>query len=121
MAIKFKAQTEEKEFYQLPIHNSRMSLLLRALDAFCELELKKPVIITEIYRTPEENKAQGGIPNSPHLTWEGVDIRSSVFTDAEIERIKNFLNQFTFRNGKQVAVYHAVPGGAFHFHIQYAK
>ena len=121
MAIKFKTPEVEKEYYQLPVHNARLSRLLHALEIFCDLELGKPVVITEIYRSAEENAKQGGIPNSPHLNWEGLDIRSTIYTEPEIERIKAFLNTFKFRNGKQVAVYHAVPGGAFHFHIQYAK
>lgn len=117
----FKTPKIEKEYHELPIHNRRMHMLLKALEIFCELELKKDVTLTEIYRDPAQNAAVGGIPNSPHMTWEGVDLRSSTFTADEIERIKAFLNTFRFRNGKLVCVYHAVPGGAFHFHIQYAK
>ena len=119
--IKFKDPSIEKEYYQLPLQNKRLYKLLLALEQFCDLELGKDIILTEIYRDPTENAKQGGIPNSPHMSWEACDIRSWIYTDKEIERIKAFLNQFTFRNGKQVCVYHAVKGGAPHFHIQLAK
>jgi len=119
--IKFKDPSIEKEWYQLPVQNKRLYKLILALEQFLDLEIKKDLVITEIYRDAATNTAQGGIPNSPHLSWQAVDLRSSIYTNAEIERIKSFLNQFTFRNGKQVCVYHAVTGGAFHMHIQYAK
>lgn len=119
--IQFKDVSVQGEYYLLPIHNRRLAELLNALHSFVSLELKKDIMITEIYRDPAQNAAQGGIPNSPHMTWEAVDIRSWIYTDTEIQRILGFLNAFTFRNGKQVAVYHAVKNGAPHFHIQYAK
>ena len=119
--IKFKDASVEAEYYALPFQNKRMRELLQALDIFVTLELGKELMITEIYRNWHDNTAQGGIPTSPHMTWEGVDLRSWIYTDAEIQRIVGFLNQFRFRNGKQVCVYHAVKNGAPHLHIQYGK
>ena len=83
-------------------------------------------MITSIYRTKEEHDAlYKNTPNPPpgsvHMAFEGVDIRSSDFSAADIERMLTFLNCFTFRNGKKVALYHQVAGNAFHFHIQFAK
>ena len=121
MAIQFKDESLRQEYTSLALRNWRLFNLLSALEVFVRLELKKDLIITEIYRDAATNSAQGGIANSPHMTWEGVDIRSWIYTEAEIQRILAFLNTFTFRNGKQVGVYHAVKNGAPHFHIQYGK
>lgn len=119
--ITFKDKSVEAEFNQLPVHNKRMRDLLTALEVFVRLELKKEVMLTEVYRDPTTNAAQGGIPNSPHMVWNAVDLRSWIYTEEEIQKILNFLNCFTYRSPKKTAVYHAVPGGAFHFHIQCLK
>lgn len=118
--IRHKDASVEKEFHELPYRNPRLYAVLRMLSYYCQIELKQDVVITEVYRDPATNAAQGGIANSPHLTWEAVDIRSLIYTPEEIEKIKNFLNCVTFRHGKQTCVFHQVPGGAPHFHIQVA-
>jgi hypothetical protein len=119
--IRFKDTSVEKEFYQLSLQNKRLYKFALALEIFIDLELKKEILITEIHRDEATNKAQGGIDLSPHLTWEGMDLRSWIYTESEIERIKAFANTFSFRNGKQICVYHAVKNGAPHLHIQIAK
>ena len=125
--MRFKDTRLAQEYNQLPIENKRLYQLMAVIDQFTELEFKKDVCITCILRTKSENDAlyaQVPVeqrPNSPHLNWEGVDIRSTDFTPSEIDRLLKFINTFTFRNGKQVGVYHQVAGNALHFHIQYAK
>jgi hypothetical protein len=95
------------------------------LDNFTRLEFKKEVTITSILRTQEEHDAlyaavpaESKPPRSPHLYWSAVDIRSKDFTDAEIKRMLDFLNCFKNNNGRPVAIYHAIPNNALHFHIQ---
>lgn len=119
--IRFKDPSVEKEFNQLPVHNKRLYKALLMLEQYLDLEIKKDLILTEIYRDPTENAKQGGIPNSPHMNWEAADLRSFIYTEEEIAKITAFLNQLTFRNGKETCVYHAVKNGAPHLHIQVAK
>lgn len=121
MAIQWKDNRLHKEWAELPVHNRRLRKVLDALSTFAELELGKDLVITCLYRDPAENAAVGGIANSPHMSWEAVDLRSSTFTQEEIDRMLAFLNCFSFRNGKKTAICHAVAGGAKHFHIQVAK
>lgn len=125
---KFKDARIEKEYNELPVHNPRLAKLLRAAETFVELEFKKEIVYTSIFRTQAEHDAlyaqtpPGLKPaSSPHMFWEAADLRSTIFTDEEINRLLGFLNTFTFRNGKQVSICHAVAGGAMHFHIQYSK
>lgn len=126
--IKFKDTKLEREYNELPVHNARLYKLLSALNAFCELELSKDIVITHLYRTQAEHDSlYAKTPpaqrpgRSPHQDWNAVDLRSSVFNDAEIKRMLSFLNCFTYRAGKPVAMYHAIAGNVFHYHIQFEK
>ncbi len=121
MSILSKTPRIEHELGQLDVQNPRLLRVLQALEAYAMLEFNKDIVLTCLYRSPEENAAQGGIANSPHLSWEAADLRSSTFTGPEIDRMLGFLNWFSFRNGKKTAICHAVAGGAAHFHLQVAK
>lgn len=48
--------------------------------------LGKAIIINSGYRSPELNKAVGGVPTSQHLKGQAADIRSVHFTPTEIAR-----------------------------------
>jgi hypothetical protein len=116
--ILFKTPEIEKQYQELPVHNRRLKNAILMLDLFVSLELKKDIELTSLLRTPEENAAVGGIPNSPHLVWNAVDLRSTLYTDAEVNRIVAFMNSLTYHAGKSTAMAHAVGGGAYHLHIQ---
>lgn len=126
--IKFKTLREETEYGELFTENSRLCELLHNIESFVHLEFKKEIVITSIHRTEAEHQAlyvstpEAQRPKSSvHCQWEGLDLRSSIYTESEINRIVNFVNQFTFRNGKKACLYHEIPGNARHLHIQYSK
>lgn len=48
--------------------------------------LGKALIINSGYRSPELNKAVGGVPTSQHLKGQAADIRSNYFKPIEIAR-----------------------------------
>jgi hypothetical protein len=124
--ISFKTPQIEKEFEELKNKNVRLRRLLVCANEFCELEFNKSLVLTQIFRTPEEQKAlyaQTANPPaaSPHMIWRGADIRSTVFTAREIERLLAFLNTFSYQGGqRKVSIYHAIAGQALHFHVQYS-
>lgn len=123
--MRFKDQRCASEFQQLTIKNERLLRLITALEIFCENEFKKDICITSIYRTQEEHDAlyaNTPLPDkpgtSPHCFWEACDIRSSDFDIMQIDKMLKFLNAFTFRHGRNTALYHKINGNAYHFHIQ---
>jgi hypothetical protein len=126
--ILFKTDRQKSDFEQLKSKNPRIVRLATALSEFCELELKKDITVTDVFRTQEEFEAlysqtppEKRPPTSPHMRWEALDLRSSVFTDREIERMLAFLNCFSYQGGqRKVALYHTIAGNVAHFHIQYA-
>jgi hypothetical protein len=125
--ILFKTPRLEAEFNQLPIQNPRLGRLLKLGSEFMDIEFGKNIVVTEIFRTPEENaalyKAAGKEPDwRPHTMWMAADLRSSVFSQREIERLAAFFNQFTVFSGqRKCATYHAIKGNVEHFHIQVNK
>jgi len=119
--MEFKTPRIADEFLDLAQMNPRLKGVLLALEQFTEVELGKGVVVTCLRRTPDENVACGGIVLSPHLTWEAADLRSSIYSESDIAKMLQFLNCFTYRHGKQTAMYHQVQGGAPHFHIQVSR
>lgn len=124
--IHFKTPRIEKEFHELPLQNKRLYVLIQAASQYSEFEFKKEITITDLYRTPEENKnlyAPGAEPvNRPHTLWEGADLRSIIYSPSQIERFVTFLNMWSGYDGKRVtALFHLVPGGSPHFHLQTNK
>lgn len=53
---------------------------------------KSNLTITCVARTPDENMAVGGIPNSLHMAIpiRAVDIRRRIFTDDEVQRLQAY-------------------------------
>lgn len=129
-----KAARLRMEFRQLREENLPLAALLQDLADFVALEFDQPVIITQIYRTEQE---QGRLYDpadspktrrtSPHTRWEAVDIRDRIYTDAQKRAIIRFLkthydatNQFRrLPGGAKTCWLHPLRGGVNHFHVQY--
>lgn len=127
MGIQFKTSRIEFEWGFLQLNNYKLYRLVKNLSEFVDLEFNKPILLTEVHRTQEEfDSLYSATPlekrpkTSPHLRWGAVDLRSSIYTPREIERMLIYLNQFTYYGGqRKVALYHVINGNAYHFHIQY--
>lgn len=101
------------------------------ISLYAEIEFGKPIVVTELSRTPAENTALyaatiaagGKEPDwRPHTQWLAFDLRSSTFTDREIQKMLSVLNSITsFGGQRKTAVYHAIAGNTFHFHVQSNK
>ena len=122
--INFKTSAERDQYVELATKNPKLSELLIDLDDMIGRNYKKNMVITSIYRSPEEQaalyaKSAHKVPNSPHMTYEAVDLRSWTFTDVERDEIISYLNKrYTNPDGRRVSMCHAITGGAIHFHIQ---
>lgn len=119
----------EREFNtELFTRNKALYHLIEAAAIYTSYEFNKPVILTSVFRTEQEQaKLYEHLPidqrpHSPHQDWKAVDIRSWVYSDDEIQRLLKFFNTFTLIEGqRKVALYHEIPGNVKHFHIQYWK
>jgi len=125
--IKFKTKRIAKEYLSPDLSDDLLSIIC-ILSAYCQLEFKKDITITGIYRTQEEqekiyskNKQFKKAPwYSVHQFWRGMDIRSKNFTKKECDKIVLFLNMITYDTIHNTVVYHDV-GLAKHFHLQSKK
>lgn len=125
--LSFKTDREREEYGQLPAQNMGLFNLIHDLVDYVDREMHKDVVLTSIKRTAEQQEAlyassDHKVINSPHLTWDAVDLRSWVYTEAEINAIIAYLNaKYKNSNGKVVAMIHAITNGAMHFHLQLYK
>lgn len=122
------------EFFELKTKNRALYDILQDLAAYTDHYFKKLVVITMIYRTEEEQDQlyKGKIKKgkryedkkwkSPHQFWHSADLRSSVFTKEEIDKIVEFLNYNYNKTNAYAwtAECHDI-GAGMHFHIQYSK
>lgn len=133
VVVKFKNDSLrlQQEFRNLGNKNPLLLGLLEDLAGYVQETFNKELIVTMIFRTPEEqaeiykndDKFQIKPFKSPHQFWHSADIRSKTFSIEEVKQIEDYLNT----KYKKVNYYgwtarnHAVAGGAEHFHIQIAK
>jgi uncharacterized protein YcbK (DUF882 family) len=122
--LAFKTNRIRDEYSQLPKENPGLFELVVDLADYVAQHTKQDLTLTSILRTPEEQAAlyaqsQVKVEKSAHLTWEAVDLRSLVFTKAEIADICGYLNaKYKNENGKTIAFCHTVINNAPHFHVQ---
>lgn len=72
------------------------------------------LMVTCIVRTPEENAAAGGLPQSSHLRKDAIDFRSSNLTEEQA----NYAVAFVLATwGPVMHAIYEKGGTAFHLHI----
>lgn len=125
--MKFKTDRIKQEFQQLYTKNRKLAEVLELLNLYTSLEFQKEITVTEILRTQAEfdalysqTPAEKRPKTSPHLFWKGADLRSRDFTDKEKEKMKTFLNCFSYASGqgRPVCIIHTIAGNVEHFHVQ---
>jgi hypothetical protein len=122
--LTFKTPREREEYAQLPQKCPKLFALVVDLAHYVEEMLKKDVVLTSVYRTPDEEaelykESEHKVIHSAHFTWNAVDLRSSIYTPDEIQGITNYLNsRYKNIDGRPMVIYHRLTGNAFHFHIQ---
>jgi hypothetical protein len=123
MPLLFKTPRIRDEYAQLPQKNERLFELVVDLAQHVQDTYKLDLTLTSIYRTADEQAALYAqslhkVLKSDHMTFEAVDLRSLVFTKAEIDALVAYINgKWKNADGRPVALYHTVVGNAPHFHI----
>lgn len=118
--IKFKNNSKrlKKEFNLL---DNRLRFILFAIDGYVVKSFDKDIVITQLFRTDEEQKEiyKDG-RKSLHQFYLAADIRSSMFSQEEIGNIYSYLEENVYygEEDKEVVIYHIVGKGSFHFHLQ---
>lgn len=112
------------EIHELMVLHPYALIVFAGLVAYCHDRGYPAPVITSIARTYEENMKDGAESDS-HVTLRAFDVRSTCYTQKEIDDLVSYLNkefaQYAAVNkqgNRRLAVYHAVEGGQFHFHIQ---
>lgn len=119
--MRYKTLRIEKEFAELDLQNPRLKEALLKLEQLCdEMGLDEPVI-TCIYRGPDENCKAEGISKSPHLIWEGADIRSTIYKPDEQQDLLKAVNMLYKYGNKPALMFHKTPSGVPHGHLQIKK
>lgn len=125
MSIEFKTDRIRTEYSQLGQKNKGLLDMLLDVASFCKEHYGKDIVITSIYRTPEENAAlyiatppDKRPTHAPHTTWQAFDLRSYTFEPEEIDAILAYTHQ-RYKNTDQrtSAFCHCIIGGAYHFHF----
>lgn len=130
IAYKNSRKRLQDEHKTLINENIALYNVLAEIDTYVWDKYQKNVIITMIYRTQAEqdylyrnsDKYAKKKFKSPHQFWHGVDIRSRVFTRAEIKDIVAWVNRRYNRENyyKWTAKCHDI-GSGMHFHIQFVR
>lgn len=130
--IKYKNDNSRlmEEHIDLIDKNRKLYGMLLELNKFTNRRFKKPILITMIYRTQEEQdflyknntRYQKKKFISPHQLWHSVDIRSHSFTASEIEEIEDWINDKYDNSNyyKWTAKFHTVGHGK-HLHLQFVE
>ncbi len=114
------------ELNELAVHNKKLYKLARLMSDYAELRWGIDLVVTSIYRSPDETAAlYANTPveerpknRSPHETWEGFDLRSRDLAKEVKADLTALANLVRRKDGKDTAFIHALAGGAEHFHVQ---
>ena len=126
MPIQYKEPRIQQEFMSLGENNPTLQRLLYLASEYAELEFGKPIVLTCIYRSPAENAALYSASVEPtwkpHTLWLAADLRSSIYTPQEINKMLSVLNNVTVFGGqRKAAAYHEIAGNVYHYHIQCSR
>jgi hypothetical protein len=123
--ISFKSTRISQEWFSGKL-DGRLVVITYALAGYVFNEFGKLLIITEIFRTDEEqdfyysnDPAYKVSPwRSTHQEWRAADIRGTIYAPDELKKIEKFLNDnFVYNKAHPIAVLHDI-GLGFHIHIQ---
>jgi len=114
MGIGYKEGVLRDEFMRLDLHNPLLWAIIQEFAAFSETMFDVDIIITSIFRPVPES--------SVHAHWRGVDCRSWIYSEEQIELIRLYFDsrwQYDpIRPEISTVIYHEVDNGGLHLHFQ---
>lgn len=107
--ITFKTDKQQNEWHNKNLDN-RLKFLVEALALISWGFFEKRLVITEIFRTQEENDKIYREPGhiSVHQLWRGIDIRTKDYTSKQVQTLVDIANQIVYDENRphmQTAVY----------------
>jgi len=129
----YKTKRIEEEYYKLPDIGK---LILDYTDNFSRNNFNKEIVVTHIFRKQkEQDSIYKGMSMrgrkysihpwySDHQFWQAADIRSRIYNEDEILKIKDYINTNFRYNNKGIAklvTYHEINHHGLHFHIRWCK
>jgi len=128
--INFKTENKQRlldEFHS-DLMDRRLRLLIYAVSAYCWETFHKPILITEILRSPDEQreiyKNDPAYQQQPWLSvheyWRAADLRTLAFTSGEIINLVGWLNDMIEydKGNHPTLLYHEVSEHGLHLHLQ---
>ena len=125
--IKFKTERIEQEWRSGNL-NEKIYDIINVLEMVTQHVFNKPIVVTDIYRTQEENDriygwVKGGKKKrkySVHTYWRGIDIRTNIYDEKEIKTLVRILSHIVY-DEKRPRIKTAKYGDSLHLdhiHIQ---
>lgn len=121
--MKFKTDIQKAQWAAAEKSHRMVVPLAQIADAISLREFDQDVVVTEVFRSDDDHRAlmarlgRAYVP-TVHSYWRGVDLRSTIYTRAQIDHLVDALNaQFVYGGGRKAAIYHDVGAGA-HIHLQ---
>lgn len=130
--LRFKDESKVRldgEWTRLNGDNKALCDIIIDAAKYCHAHFGKPTTITMIYRTQlEQDGFYKNDPKykkekffSPHQLWSAVDLRSHIYTQAEIDQLVEYLNGMYNKSNLYAwtTKCHEVSDNGMHFHVQY--
>ena len=112
----------EQRFWDREKVSSYIRAVAIDLGHYAWRELEELLTVTEVYRTPEENEAVGGVKGSQHLLIPGqktyaVDFRSTDVSLPNIKRMRQYVATMWQEPLKAFMLYEPKAQTAPHLHL----
>ena len=81
------SEFESKDGARMPLNVKQNIQKLAENLEYLRTFLDYPILINSAYRSPEHNKAIGGVRNSQHISGLAADVRTTVYTPKQLYKV----------------------------------
>lgn len=118
MKMEFKSSRQEREWVSGKVHPVLIGIAGEAV-AFADRLGWSPVVVTDIYRTLEEEAALRS--SGVHHAWRAIDFRTRDIKPKQVEDLRRFLEGawvYDPMRPSKILCYTAEHGSGPHMHVQ---